>query len=81
MGGTPDAPVNIEAVVARVLSEDEMAKVKELIKDPSIKQTIDDDSYSPLGFQAFSGRDIYLCRLIPSWIILHSLQLPSKAIN
>jgi protein-disulfide isomerase len=33
----------IEPVVARALSAEEMAKVKKLIKDPSIDQTIDQD--------------------------------------
>ena len=34
---------NIEAVVADVLTPDEMAKVKQFLKDPSIEQTIDRD--------------------------------------
>jgi protein-disulfide isomerase len=33
----------IEAVVAEVLAPDEMAKVKQFLKDPSIEQTIDQD--------------------------------------
>lgn len=33
----------IEPVVARALSAEEMAKVKEFLKDPSIEQTIDQD--------------------------------------
>jgi protein-disulfide isomerase len=33
----------IEAVVAEVLASDEMAKVKQFLKDPSIEQTIDQD--------------------------------------
>jgi protein-disulfide isomerase len=32
---------NIEPVVARALSPDDMAKVKKLLEDPSINQTID----------------------------------------
>jgi protein-disulfide isomerase len=34
---------NVEAVVAEVLSADEMVKVKAILKDPSIEQTIDRD--------------------------------------
>jgi protein-disulfide isomerase len=34
---------NVEAVVVEVLSTDEMARVKQFLKDPSIEQTIDRD--------------------------------------
>jgi len=34
---------NIEAVVARVLSQEEMARVRKLIEDPSLDQIIDQD--------------------------------------